>query len=55
MDWSPSTEIKETRRTCEPMLTYRREVGEVHESLGAEAGHQRTSQPYLPKQNWENN
>jgi hypothetical protein len=32
MDWSASTEIKETRRAlfAGPMLTYRREKSEVH-------------------------
>jgi hypothetical protein len=28
MDWSTPTEIKETRRVSDTMLTYRREVGE---------------------------
>jgi hypothetical protein len=42
MDWSPSTEIKETRRAIsDPMLTYRREKGEVVSQLGAEDSHQK--------------
>ncbi len=38
INWSASTEIRETRRARESMLTYRGEMSEVYESLGAGAG-----------------